>query len=440
MTDEATTTAAASADAQPSQIIQPDSTDASAQGQGAKLPEVDAPKEEEKKPLSTRDAIAKAFDESEAKAKEKAEKPTDEKAEKDAKAEKPDKTADAEDGEKVEAKSDDKPKAEKQRAEDGKFAKADKGDEEQTDDKSAPEKAAAGQGGDDARQSEGRKHAEPPSRFLLEAAKKWANVPNEVKAEFHRVSQEMESEITKHKQASERYEQFRQYDEVAKANGRDFATDSIPKVIQFETMMRQNPLAAIDFALREAGPRKNDGSPLSLYEVAQHVAKLSPEQFQNNMRGAQPQGQPQQQNGGQASPEMRAVMQQLQSIQSELAVTKTRPVIDSFKAERPDFDAVEPKMIEILETKVIDKIYGTGLTPEQKLAEAYRMAGGQHSPSQSALQEPAPVHSQADTRPDIDPDGQKSIKGAPSSGQTGETQRKFKSNRAALEAAFDLAR
>ena len=435
MTDEATTAPDA---AQPSQIIEHRETDAASQGQGAKLPEGEAPKEEAKKPLSTREAIAKAFDENEAKAKEKAD-AEKAKAEAAEKGEKPDKAAAAKDGEKVEAKPDDK--AVKQRGEDGKFAKADKGEEAQTDDKSAPEKAAAGQGGDDARQSEGRKHAEPPARFLPEAATKWANVPNEVKAEFHRVSQEMESEITKHKQASERYEQFRKYDEAARQNGRDFATDSIPKVIQFETTMRQNPLAALEFALREAGPRKADGSPLSLYEVAQHIAKMTPEQYQNTMRGAQQ--QPQRQNGAQqqTSPEMQAVMEELQSIKSELASTKTRPVIDAFKAQRPDFDAVEPKMVEILESKVIDKIYGTGLTPEQKLAEAYRMAGGQHSPSHSA-QQAAPTNPQAETpaRPEIDPDGQKSIKGAPSSGKSGEPKRKFNSNRAALEAAFDMAR
>src|SRR5690606_36212024 len=104
--------------------------------------------------------------------------------------------------------------------------------------KSDAEKLATGQEGEDKpRPSEGSKRNEPPARFLPEARAKWANVPNEVKSEFHRVWQEYEGEIEKHRAGSERYQAFRQYDEMAKSVRRDLAADSIPKMLQIERHM-----------------------------------------------------------------------------------------------------------------------------------------------------------------------------------------------------------
>src|SRR5690606_3199411 len=135
-------------------------------------------------------------------------------------------------------------KQERSRGEDGKFAKAETEQPGQAD-KRAAEKPATGQDGEKPRQSEGRGHSEPPARFLPEARQKWANVPNEVKAEIHRVSQEMEAEITKHRDASERYEAIRQFDEVARSNGRELK-DSLAKVAQVEQALARNPIAGLD--------------------------------------------------------------------------------------------------------------------------------------------------------------------------------------------------
>lgn len=426
MTDEANT-AAASADAHPSQVIEHREADANAQGRGASLPEGEEPKAEDKKPLSTRDAIAKAFDENEAKAK----------ADKGEKVEeKP-----AEDGKKPEADAKADPKQADKAAEKphdgGNTAKAaDKAE----GDKSAPDRAAAGQGGDEARQSEGRKHAEPPARFLPEARTKWANVPNEVKAEVHRVSQEYEGELTKARESADKYEAIRQYDELSHQNGRGGVKGSLEKMVQIEQALARSPAMGLELILREVGPRKQDGSPVSLYELAHAIAKQSPQQFQQNMNSAMGQRQQPQQQQRQ-NPEMAALTKELQDIKSQLATSRTQPVIEQFKANRPDYHSLEPQIAEILKSGVVQKIYGTGLSPEQKLEQAYRMAGGQGPSSQSAAPAPAPANPQATpARPDPDPDGQKSIRGAPSSGQSGEPARKFKSNRAALEAAFDSVR
>ncbi|WP_340109423.1 hypothetical protein [Pikeienuella sp. HZG-20] len=87
-----------------------------------------------------------------------------------------------------------------------------------------------------------------------------------------------------------------------------------------------------------------------------------------------------------------------------------------------------------LQSGVIEQIYGSNLSPEQRLSEAYRMTGGR-PPSQSASEaDPEPVAPPM-PRP-VDPDGGKSISGAPTSGKTVGGKRQFTTARDAIKAAF----
>lgn len=414
MTNESTTVEAnVTPLASDSRTLEENGTSTNALGRGVHLPEGEQ-KPEDHKPISTREAIAKAFDENQKAVEDKAKAAAD-----DAKA----KVTEAE-------KAEAAPKQEKARAEDGKFAKADTNVDVKAD-KSAPDQAAAERVApeENRNQSEGsRKHSEPPARFLPEARTKWANVPNEVKSEFHRVSQEYEAEIQRHKQSNERYEAVRQYDETARANGRELK-DSLAKVVEIEQAIARNPIAGLDAVLREIGPRKADGSPLTLLEVAQHIVQ-NPQVYHQSAMQSQMQ-QPQQQQMQQPSREIEELRAEIQSIKAQ----SIAPTIESFISQHPDYHALEDHIISVLKSGVIEQIYGHGLAPEQRLSEAYRMAGGRapsRSDSEAVQQHSQPVQQ---ARP-VDPDGQKSIKGAPTSGQTGEPAKRFKSNREALEAAF----
>jgi hypothetical protein len=340
----------------------------------------------------------------EAEAKEKGQKAADDAKAKADEAKAADKGKEPDKAEKPEAKE---PKAEKARDETGKFAKTEKTeDQPEKADKGAPEKAAAERSApEDNRQSEGRKYAEPPARFLPEARTKWANVPNEVKAEFHRVSQEMENEIAQSKDARDRYEPIRQFDDIARSNGRELK-DSLAKVVQIEQQLARNPIAGLDAILREIGPRKQDGSPVTLMEVAQHIVQ-NPQAYQQ--ASARPAQVPQQQDG----PQIAAVLREVAELKSQLATASVQPMIEAFSASHPDYRSLEPQIAEILNSGVVDKLYGSGLSPEQKLTEAYRMAGG--LPSSRSEPELVSDHSAAKPAPS-DQAGTKSIRGAPDNG------------------------
>lgn len=407
MTTEATDVAAGDV-AQPSQIIENREGDPNAVGRGAQLPQAQEPEKEEK-PLTGRAAIEKAVADVKAQGEAKDEKA---KPEDDLKAEKA--------GKDEQLKADEKPeqnKADKATDKPRDGEEPAKATNRAESDKSAADKPAAERAGQEDRQSEGRKYSEPPARFLPEARTKWANVPNEVKAEVHRVTESFEREFERVRPAVEAYESVREYDEMAKSSGTTMK-DAMRNYVEIDKLLHSNPAQGIARVLQAVN--------ITPQQLAQAIAK-NPQAFQL----APQQPSPQQQ---QLSPQAQRLAEENEQMRQELLAAKAEPVIRNFAEQHPDYWDLERDIADILQSGLIQKKYGS-LPPEQKLAEAYRMAGGRGPASQSAP-EPAPRTLAPTARPDTDPDGQKSIRGAPGNAQSGEPRRKFKSNRDALSAAM----
>ncbi|WP_434733757.1 hypothetical protein NL154_05665 [Rhizobium sp. YTUHZ044] len=286
---------------------------------------------------------------------------------------------------KAETKANDKPqetaKQERARSETGQFASTNPKPQATE----APEQQARGQ-------SEGSKF-DAPARFNAQAKADWANASDSVKAETIRAIKELEDGHTKYKASHERYEQLRQFDETAKSNNRDLR-ESLQQVIEFETTMKSNPLAAIDFALRHAGPRKSDGSPLTINDIVQHIS-----------------GQTTDQRLQTAQAEIHQLRQKLQEKETQEQLPK---IIDEFKSAEGHerFDELTPVMIPLLKA-------GHTLETAYELADALK-------PATQAKSEPlTPAHeAQAQTlanatpapKPAANPAGLKSISGNPSLG------------------------
>src|SRR5215217_5240681 len=277
--------------------------------------------------------------------------------------------------------------------------------------KSAADKPATGQEADKSRQSEGSKRADPPARFLPKAKEAWINVPHAVREDVYRMEQEHEAERTQTKQVVERYESIRQYDETAQKNGRQLK-DSLAKVVQVEQALARNPIMGIEMILREIGPRRPDGSALSLYEVAQHIAKQSPEQYRASINGAFSQQQNQQREQAQTS-EVQELRSTVQSLQAERAAEK---IIEPFKAEHPRYQELQEDIAFFLKSGKIP----TSLSPSERLSAAYDMAErinpvGSRSASQ-ALENSDTAPADVKKAATVDDAGSKSVRGAPSGG------------------------
>lgn len=242
-------------------------------------------------------------------------------------------------------------------------------------------------------------HIEPPTKFLPDAKETWRNTPRPVQRDVENLVREHEAEITRHREASERYEPLRQFDDLVRQNGRAGLHETLAEVAQLEDLMGKDPLSALNQVLLRAGPRKADGQPYSLYEVAQSVVQMGPQGYQQAMSRSAQQQAPQNDN-----PRVAQLEQQLAKLQEQ---TVAATVIEPFKRDHPRYDELQRDIALFLQSGKIP----TSLSPSDRLAAAYDMAERINPPSNvsaAAETDPDPGRRADDTF-----SGSKSIKSAP---------------------------
>lgn len=385
-----------------STVLEPVEAPAASGGGTPDIPADDAGKPD--KPEDVRDSIAKALKASdaktaEAKAKEAGEEP------KDAKEGKPADDADAAE----------KPAGEKDGKAEGKAGKADKdGAEPAKADKGDDGKPVEGKGetargeaeGDDAKENGKGKpaHYQPPKNLLPDAREKWTNVPRAVQRDIENMTREHDAKVQELTKATERYEAVREFDELAQSNGRDLR-ESLGRLNQIENLMQENPYAGLNAILQEIGPRKPDGSPVSLREVSKFIAQQGDDGWQQ-LVAARPQQQQQQQ---QPDPQVVQLQQQIAKMQVDQTAAS---VIEPFKAEHPRYDELKGDIAMFLKSGRIP----ASLSAHDRLEAAYDMAERLNPPSNGNAASP-----DASLEPDrrVDPakgsSGSLSIKSAPGS-------------------------
>lgn len=314
-----------------------------------------------------------------------------------------------EDGDKPEAKdekpepamADAKPEPKEARA------AADEGDD-------APKPEAKGEPAKDASAEEkpdekdgGTKFHEPPKTFLPDSKDVWRNVPRSVRRDIDTMVREHEEVVARTQQDVASYDRLRDYDQLARTNGRDLR-ESLERVNQVENLMARNPIAGLNAILMEIGPRKADGQPVSLYEVAQHIVEQGPQGYQQMMAQAQQQAQPQQQP---QNPEVQQLRQQLAQMQEDqLKAT----VLEPFKAKHPRFDELKDDIAFFLKSGKVP----ASLSHIERLAAAYDMAerinpSSRAAPAPTANDDAGPGNDRRADRDDLS--GSKSIKSSPGS-------------------------
>lgn len=325
---------------------------------------------------SARDDVAAAFKEAEEQAEAKAEAKAEEKPPE------PKKEEAKEPAQKEEPKEEPKEAAKEDAPKDGA--------EKPEADKEAPKR--------EAKPGEGEYMAPPKAFAVPEAREKWGNVPRSVRAEVHRVLEEASAATEQYK----RYDDLRPFDDLAKSNGRDLR-ESLIKLNQIENLLQANPIAGLNAILSEIGPRKQDGQPYSMMEVAQFIAQQGPQGYQQIVQNGQ---QVQQQQQGNA---------QVEALQARIAQMEadavTREIVEPFRAANPRYDELVDDIAFFLQSGKIP----SSLSPSEKLAVAYDMAARikpashvDHSPANDGLAHDSRAASDLSDKP-------KSIKSSPGS-------------------------
>jgi len=276
------------------------------------------------------------------------------------------------------------------------------GDDDGDDDQ--PEKKDAE--GDD-KPSDGRANGKikPPERLLPDAKEQWLNVPRSVQRDVDNIVRDYEAQIEAHKQRTERYESLRPFDELARQNGRDLR-ESLMKLNQIENQMTRNPVAALDAILREIGPRKGDGSPVTLFDVAQHVINQGQQGYQQTIA----QGRQQQQIMERDS-EAERLRQENEQLKARQVVNEIEArVIAPFKAAHPRYDELKDDIAFFIKSGRIPE----GLSLIDKLEAAYDMAERLNPSPGKGGNEKSEALDQSD-RVESDSSGRKSIRTGPGS-------------------------
>lgn len=260
--------------------------------------------------------------------------------------------------------------------------------------------------------SEGRKPShEPPARFADSAKRDWANVPESVREDVHRVISENEKGIQKYKADAENFERVRQYDELAKKNGREGVHESLKQVVEIEDAFSRNPI--------EGFKKISDHFGINLQAVAAHILGQNPNQQVQEAHGR--------------IRELEAKIQQMEFAQ------KAPAIVDDFFSRNPDADSDDTKAR-------IAFLIRTGKAED--LESAWEFIKLFSPPASNAgnsqtlrTSESAVAHTQAPAEIQPNQAGSKSVSGAPSGGVSPAAKKLVPSNNAdAVKNAIQRAR
>ncbi len=299
--------------------------------------------------------------------------------------------------EKVEAKAEPKP-ADRSRAEDGKFAPKESADPKSVEQRAVQEKTEGNQ------TSEGRKpHHEAPARFNEFGKRDWANTPDTVKEETYRAFKELEEGHKKYKDSADRYEKVREFDDLARKNGREGIHESLKQIVDIENAFQRDPIDGLK--------RVTDHFGINLQAVASHIVGQNPNQ-----------------QVAQAHSRIQELEAKIQHMEFE---RKAPDLVAEFAASHERFDEL---------TEVIATLLKTGTAKD--LESAYELASVLKAPASNAAQhsqplipaESAPAQTQA---PALNPAGSKSVSGAPPGGVSPASRQPVsKSNNEAVKRAM----
>jgi hypothetical protein len=273
---------------------------------------------------------------------------------------------------KVEAKPEAKPA---DRSPDGKFAPKESTDPKSVEQRTVQEKTEGNQA------SEGRKPLhEAPARFNDSGKRDWANAPDSVKEEVHRVIAENEKGITKYKESADRYEKVREFDDLARKNGREGVHESLKQIVEIETAFQRNPIEGLK--------KVTDHFGINLQAVAAHIAGQNPNQ-----------------QVAEAHSKIRELEGEITRMKEE---ARAPQVVQEFFENHDDAQDMADDIAFVLKKGIVGD-----LEDAYEYVKRFKPASNAGSSQALIPPESAAAHTPA---PALNPAGSKSVSGAPSGG------------------------
>lgn len=268
-------------------------------------------------------------------------------------------------------------------------------------------------------------HAEPPARFSADAKAEWANAPESVRAETHRMHREFEQGYAKYREAAEAYNTVKDFDDYAKQQG-----GNLRQVLTNYASLEYALVKGDDAAKSEALSKVFQRAGINPREWAAHILGQTPDQ-----RDAEHHSELTALRSEIASLKA-AVGGVTTSIKQQQAATITEGVSAFAKdPAHPRFDELSDSRLEHnIQSLLRSNLVPQNLAPQARLQKAYELADRLNP----AAQKPAPL-TREHSPPAADA-GTKSIAGSPANGSDPSLPARKKGQRTSIDDAIKRGR
>jgi hypothetical protein len=176
---------------------------------------------------------------------------------------------------------------------------------------------------------------EPPSRMAERAKVDWADTPESVRGDVHRMQHEFGEAYKQYRGDHDTMNSIRQFQEMATSHGTTL-NRALSNYVSMEQKLRSDVVGGLDVIVNNLNLRTPDGRKLNLRDIAYHVLNQSPEQHkllqQQNAQAANSH------QIGALHQEIAGLKNALNQMHTQQQYTYTRSAVDQFADAHPRFD------------------------------------------------------------------------------------------------------
>jgi hypothetical protein len=178
--------------------------------------------------------------------------------------------------------------------------------------------------------------AAPPVRMSERARRDWADTPETVRGDIHRIQSEFAKAYNYYKADHEAMKPIKHFAKMAEEGGTTLER-ALTHYVGMEQKLRADPIAGLDVIVNNLGLKDpQTGQRLGLRDIAYYVLNQSPEQLRQVQQG-NTQAAAQHQIGA-LHEEVKGLKEALNQMHTQAQFTYTRSAVDQFADSHPRFD------------------------------------------------------------------------------------------------------
>ena len=179
-------------------------------------------------------------------------------------------------------------------------------------------------------------YADPPARMAEHGKRDWADTPESVRGEVHRVQAEFGKAYQYYKDAHDAFKPVERFHQMAQQHGTTLE-QALQNYTTIEQKLRADPVAGLDQIVNNLGLKDpKTGQKIGLRDIAHYVLNSSPEQLRQVQQGNQQQAAAHQ--IGALYNEITTLKQAMHQWQTEQQFTHVRSALDQFADTHPRLD------------------------------------------------------------------------------------------------------